>query len=128
MESEHPGRAGSILGLVREERRATLRTRTITVSLVSALNDYARSAGRDAAADDERILLRRAWCERALQMLQDVRVANLRAREVARRVTAAIHDEGGIVDLSELEAACRDADVSMTRGEETARRWLDLAG
>jgi len=128
MESEHRGRAGSILDLVREERRATLRTRTITVSLVSALNDYARSVGRDAATDDERILLRRAWCEHALQMLQDVRVANLRAREVARRVTAAIHDEGAIVDLSELEAARRDADVTMTRGEETARRWLDLAG
>ena len=120
-------RLEAIQALVREQRRATLRSRTISVTLVSALEDYARQVTQGPTGDAERVRLRRLWCERALQMLQDVRASTMRAREVARKMSALVEAEGGDVDLSELEVSSREADAAVERAEETARRWMELA-
>ncbi len=121
------GRLEMLSALVAEERRVILRTRTIRVSLVSALDDYATSALRRDSSPQERIRLRREWCERALQMLQDVRVASLRAREVAHEAADAARSEGGVLDLGELDTASHEADGAVARAEEVAQGWWNLA-
>ncbi len=118
--------ARAVRALIVEQRRVTLRTRTISVTLVSALDDYARQTAAAQPDDEAQLHLRRLWCERALQMLQDVRASSMRAREVARTVAAAIDARGDVVDLSELEDASREADVSVERAEKTAQEWLRL--
>lgn len=60
--------------LVRQQRRLILETRTLTITLRSALADL--EAGY-AFTDGERLAMRRAWGERVRLLLQDVRARSM---------------------------------------------------
>ena len=60
-------------------RRLALETRTLTLTLRSAIDALASDP---APTIEERIALRRAWCERVQLLLQDVRVRSMRLQNL----------------------------------------------
>jgi hypothetical protein len=64
---------------VREQRRMTLEIRTLTVSLRGALADLDIDP---TLSTEERVLIRRGWCERVAILLQDIRVRSMRIQRL----------------------------------------------
>jgi hypothetical protein len=116
----------AIRELIHEQRRAILKARTISITLRSALDDF------DGAIHDDlslraQVALRREWCERAAQMIQDLRVQALRTRALAARIKVG-RGEGRVtlLELRELDVASDDAEHAIDVADEYSRRSRNL--
>ena len=81
-----------------EHRRLTLEIRTLTVTLRSALLDLDED---ESLVTDERVAMRRAWCERVAILLQDIRVRSMRLSRVTS--TGDWPSAAGLLDNADAE-------------------------
>lgn len=120
------GRSASPLGvpgddlqlLIREQRRTTIRARTIAITLESALRE--QRALESVSDVRERIEMRREWCERALEMAQDVRAHVLRTRQAFELLSDRSRAVGPNTP-ARFEAADRQIEEYVERAERAAR-------
>ncbi|HEX6655350.1 MAG TPA: hypothetical protein VF153_03970 [Candidatus Limnocylindria bacterium] len=91
-EAAQARRLEDVRGLIREQRRTTMRARTIAITLDSALTEFTANREANELTDLQRIELRRQWCQRALGMIQEVRAHAMRTSQAFELVAA----EGGL--------------------------------
>ncbi|HEX6474576.1 MAG TPA: hypothetical protein VF114_05755 [Candidatus Limnocylindria bacterium] len=106
----------SIRALIREERRMSMRARTLRITLESALRDYDEVQRAEPA--DLRFALRRDWCERVLDMVQEVRTNAMRNRHAFELIAEQV--KVGKSGTARFAAARRDFELQADRAEETA--------
>lgn len=116
----------TIEALTREQRRTSLRARTIAVTLKSALDEF--DHGRMSEADPpRRVALRREWCEHAQQMILEVRAEALRIRSIGSRLASQADttaDGRALSELEELVVASDTTDIALAYGERIALAGL----
>jgi predicted nucleic acid-binding protein len=119
----------TIEALVREQRRTTLRARTIAVTLKSSLDEFDRTRGEADPA--RRVALRREWSERAQQMIIEVRAEALRIRSIGTKLAAqadTTEDDRALSRFEELVVASKTTEVALEDGERIVLRGLADAG
>jgi hypothetical protein len=119
----YPG-ADVLLDLIREQRKASLRARTIQVTLASALRDL--EVARDRLAAGEAIDLRRRWCSVAEALLLDVRAETLRTRAIGLKLAEALTEMPH--EMVDLATASDEADEAVDLAERVVREGLVAAG
>lgn len=86
----------------RHRRRLTLETRTLTATLQSALRDLELSDGTSA---QDRIRLRREWCQQVRLLLQEVKARSMQLDLLLRNRHSAGPDAPAALDTGYLEEA-----------------------
>ena len=110
----------SVRTLIREEHRMSMRARTLSITLVSALRDYDAIKGTDDEA--ARIALRRAWCQHVLEMLQEVRTIAMRNRRAFDLI--ADHVKVGKSGTARFAAARKEFERHADQAEKTALKAI----
>lgn len=114
----------SVRVLIREERRLSLNARTLATTLESALQDYEKLPS--AESDAQLIALRRQWCERVLDMLQEMRAGALRNGHAFALIAEQV--SVGKSGTSRFAAARKQFERQADRAEETAMRTIGEVG
>ena len=96
--------------LRREWRRLSLQTRTVSITLRSALADLDRIT---SLPDEERIALRRRWCEHASVLLQDVRARSMQLQALIE-ASSDPHPADVAGELADAEALLHEAEEATT--------------
>ena len=112
--------AASIQELIRDQRRMSLRARTVAISLASALRDEDEISGMNDRAD--RIALRRSWCQHVLDVVEELRTSaalNNRAFALIARDVAI-----GKSGTARFAAARIEFERHADRAEGAARRAM----
>ncbi len=102
--------------LIRQQRRIILEARTVSVTLQSALRQL--EGVHPVLSVDDRIVLRRQWCERASSLLLEVRAHSARIAAVTEQVATRLGSPRQRGEMLRLREAMRIADGTIAASGE----------